>query len=756
MRSFRQLLCVLLAATQMPAATTVSWEMSTYQDFLKGRFSGIALTRDGRLQLAPEVRTLFASDQPAIWAVAKAPSGTLYLGTGHKGRVVEIPRGGTPKTLFTAPEPEIFALTVGQDGAVYAGTSPNGKVYRIENGKATEYFVPKEQYIWSLAFGTDRALYVGTGDQGKVYRVAEAGKGEVYYETGQAHVTVLAMDPKGQVLAGTEPNGILYRISARDKAFVLYDSNLPEIRSIANGPDGSLYVAALGGSVGQRTSAATTAASPASTPLVAPTTTITVTEDPSPTGEAAPRQSGIDVKAQAEAPKPSAPAVPVPTAPAVELFGVEKSALYRIFPDNRVETLWSSKEENAYDLLLKGNDVYVATDEQGRIYRLGVDRKPSLIAQTNEGEMTRLLEIENGIVASTGSTGKLLALVDSQAGVAGDYESPVHDSSSVARWGVLAWKAMGDAQASRAIRFRTRSGNSARPDRTWSEWSEPMTNPDGAQIKSPNARFIQWKAEFPPSAKASLLDSVSVSYLPQNNPPAIRSLNVTTFTTGTAAPKVAAPAASSAGTYSVTVTDTGDASASTPAGTPTQNIGRSVVQQLFINWTADDPDGDRLLYSLYYRAEDERDWKMLRTNFADLSMTIDSDIFADGRYLFRLTASDKLMNAPPMAHEAEWVSAPVLFDNTPPAVSAGPARKTGAEAEIVFEAKDASSPIRRAEYSLDAGTWAPIDPEDGVLDSLRERFSLKLSALAAKEHVVVLRVYDGAGNAGLAKVVIPQ
>ena len=54
------------------------------------------------------------------------------------------------------------------------------------------------------------------------------------------------------MLAGTEPNGILYRISAKDKAFVLYDASLPEIRTIVPMPDGTVYAAALGGSVANR------------------------------------------------------------------------------------------------------------------------------------------------------------------------------------------------------------------------------------------------------------------------------------------------------------------------------------------------------------------------------------------------------------------------------------------------------------------------------------------------------------------------
>ena len=54
--------------------------------------------------------------------------------------------------------------------------------------------------------------------------------------------------------------------------------------------------------------------------------------------------------------------------------GVEKSALYKISPDNTVETLWSSKEENIYDVALEGKSILLLTDAQGRIYRLSTRR----------------------------------------------------------------------------------------------------------------------------------------------------------------------------------------------------------------------------------------------------------------------------------------------------------------------------------------------------------------------------------------------
>ncbi|MEO8126190.1 MAG: hypothetical protein ABJF23_09150 [Bryobacteraceae bacterium] len=742
----RLLAVTLLGAALGFGASTASWEMSNYQDFSRGRFQGVSLTRDGRILLAPGLETVFTSDQPSIWSVAQTPDGTLYLGTGHRGRVYRVDGPGRSTLLWTAPQPEIFAVAVGPDGAVYAGTSPDGKVYRIQGGKATEYFSPGARYIWALAFGKDGALYVGTGDQGKVFRVASAGVGELYYETGQANVTCLALDSEGRLLAGSEPNGIVYRITAKDKAFVLYDAGLPEIRAIAVDPAGAVYVAALGGSLSQRTSAAGAAVTSGTgvTQVTGQSTSITVTD------EAA--ETGVDLKTKAEATKPQQAAQPVVAAPLVEIAGVEKSALYKINSDNTVETIWTSKEENAYDLLLSGDQIFFSTDGQGRIYRLSPDGRATLLVQTNEGEVTRLLSSGGSIIAATGTMGKILRL-STGAGPSGYFESQVHDASTVARWGQISWRAQKDAQSK--LVFRTRAGNSARPDRTWSDWSEPLSSPNGSTISSPNARFVQWKAEFAGSGGSSpVLTGVNLSYLPQNTPPVVKTLNVTTQVGASASgSKAAAPAASTA-TYSITVTDTGESGPSSLSGTPTQTISRGLTQQIQISWQAEDADGDRLLYTLYFRGEDERQWKMLRSNFADTSMLLDGEVFADGKYLFRVVASDKMSNAAGTAREAELISAPILFDNTPPSVKAGPPRRNGSTVEVDLEARDAVSALRRAEYSLDAGAWVPLDPADGVLDGLQEQFRLKVDNLTAGEHLLVIRVFDSASNVGLTKVVV--
>jgi len=724
---------VLLAFTSLTlsfAATTATWELTGYQDFLRGRMQGLSLTRDGRLTLGPKLETIHTSDQAEIWSIARGSDNSLYLGTGNRGRLYKLDPAGASTLLWTSDQPEIFAVAVDSRGVVYAGTSPDGKVYRIEGGHATEYFSPGARYIWSLVLSADGALYVATGDQGKIFKVTAAGQGSVYYETGQANVTALALDREGRLLAGSEPNGILYRITAPQKAFVLYDANLPEIRAILSAEDGSVYAAALGGSVAKRAASASSAASSSATALPTISSSITVTD----------QQAGITPLPDAPKPAPSAAttsAAASTTTSTIDYSGVERSALYKIHPDNTVETLWTSKEENIYDLASSGGSILFLTDVDGRIYRLDPDRKSSILAETKEADATRLIDAPGGALAATGNLAKIFRLGNAP-GATGWFESPVHDSSAVARWGRLGWR------ASAAVAFRTRSGTTARPDGTWSDWSEPLTDPEKAMITSPNARYIQWRAEF---AAAATLDSVTIAYLPQNSPPLVRSITVS----AQGAKATTATAASTAA-YSITVTDTGEVPP--PAGTPSQNISRAASQQIQVSWQADDPDGDKLIYSLYFRGEDETQWKLLRGNIFENTYLLDGDVLADGRYFFRVVASDRPSNAAEAARDAELISSPIMIDNTPPVVTPSPAVRTANGVEIVVDAEDRASSLRRCEYSVDAGPWMPIEASDGVTDSPRERFNIRLQGLPAGEHLVVIRVYDATGNAGLAKVVV--
>lgn len=751
---------VFAAAAGFGSSTQV-WEISDYKDFAAGQFENISLSPEGSLTLAPALDAVFSSDQPVIWSLASAPDGTVYLGTGHQGRVYRVAPDGASKLFWSAPEIEVFCLALSADGTLYAGTSPNGKIYRIDrDGNGEVFFDPKQSYIWSIVLtGEDESdknlwrMYAGTGEDGKIFEINRGGDGEVYFDTGQRHVISLALDGEGRVLAGTDPNGLLYRIDRKGKAFVLYDADLPEIRSLQVASNGDIYAAAIGGAVSQMVSSATTAAASAAKPE---TISISVKTGP---GEnpGAPEKPGGGSATQTLKPEPM-PVVTI-SQPAVSYAGVEKSAVLRLRPGRAADKLWSSNEADILALQFADTDqreLLFATDQKGQIYRLDGERRASLLTTTDQEQVTQIAAAGKALLAATAHSGKLYRL-GGEAAPSGVYETGVRDAKAVARWGQLSWR--GNLPGGSKVEFQARSGNSGRPDSTWSDWSAAGEWTAGgmgsAAVDSPAARYVQWRAKFERGGgEAPVLRSVRVTYLPQNSPPVVRSIDVSTSVSPQPAAGAAGSSASSdtSAAFSITVTDTGDVSTANPAtGTRQQTVGAGTEQKLTVTWAAEDPDGDALLSGLEFRGEDETTWKAIKDRLDERSFVIDSQSLADGIYRFRVRVSDRKSNPAELALRAERTSEPVLVDHTPPAV-----RMAGVEgrARVRFEAEDAASILQSAEYSIDAGDWSPVYPEDGIIDSQRETFSITLGELAPGERLVTLRVRDRAGNAGLAKAVV--
>jgi len=129
-------------------------------------------------------------------------------------------------------------------------------------------------------------------------------------------------------------------------------------------------------------------------------------------------------------------------------------------------------------------------------------------------------------------------------------------------------------------------------------------------------------------------------------------------------------------------------------------------------------------------------------------------MLADGRYFFRVAATDRPSNPSNRARQVELIGPPVLIDNTPPVVNAGAARRSGTAVEVDVDAQDRGSALRRCQYSVDARPWVPVEAIDGVTDSAHEQFRIHIDNFPPGEHLIVIRAYDVAGNAGLAKVVV--
>jgi len=734
----RILLCFLvitaLTASGAPALTgePIIWETSSRSELLRGDARGVSITDTGVLTLAPRFAQLFNTDQPYVWASASDAAGNIFLGTGHDGKLYRVGPDGRGSLLYDAAELDMTALAVGRDGLLYAGTSPDGKVYRIgADGKAEVYFDPPDKYIWSLAVLSDGQLAVGTGDNGKLYRVGAAGakpEASLLVDTNETHVISLAVDAKGQLIAGTDPGGLVLRISPDGKAFALFDAPLREIHALAPAADGSIYALALSdaasGTRGPSLQTPTPQSGDPSGGQGSATVTITAIDE-----------TGVPLQ-----PQP-------PGGRSRNELSIARSAVFRILADGGTDVLWSSSAITGFALAPgPQGGVLVGTADKGRIYSVTDNGRDTLLLQSSEGQISTFIVRGREIFAATSNQGKLFRFGSETVGD-GTYESPVRDAKLVASWGRIWWRGRG------GVELQTRTGNSERPDATWSEWSAPYRDPAGTQILSPRARFIQWRAVLrAPTATGggsieTRMEDVSIAYLPRNVAPEV--LNITALPTGVGLQPLvqmqADPNIESSGLNPVLF----GASAQVPPRRIYQRGARS------LQWQVEDRNGDTLEYSVYYRSLNEGSFRLLKDKLRDNFYTVDGATLADGRYVFKVVVTDALDNPGGQALTGERTSEPVDIDNTPPIVRAvGEALVSADRVRAIVEVEDVTGMIKRADASVDGGAWRSVFPDDGIADSPRERYTIDLPVVGAGEHTISLRAYDMSGNVGSIRIAV--
>jgi hypothetical protein len=723
-------LAILFTFFALPVAAgqPVVWETSGRTDLLKGDSRGVSITDTGLLMLAPKLNEIYNTQQTYVWSSAVDSQGNVYLGTGHDGKIFKVSSTGTGSLLYDAAELDVTAIAIARDGAVYAGTSPDGKVYRITpDGKADVYFDPGDKYIWSLAVMTDGSLAVGTGDSGKLYRVRAAGanpQSSLLVSTNQTHVISLAVTPQGDLIAGTDSGGLVLRVSPEGRTFALFDTQLREIHALAPAADGSIYALAL-------SDAAATARAP-STPAVAqpqtteggtPTTSVTIT---------AIDESGAPISGQTGQTRSRSD---VSTA---------RSAVFRILPDGATDVVWSSPTVTAFAIApaLQPGSVLIGTADKGRIYSVTNDGRDTLLLQSPEGQISSLLVRNDQIYAASSNQGKLFRF-GNELVTEGTFESPVRDAKLTASWGRVWWRGTG------VVEVQTRSGNGERPDATWSDWSTAYRNPDGNQISSPRARFIQWRATVRASGSGgtpSSVEDVSIAYLPRNVAPEVLSITALPIGVGLQQmPIVTDPNVESSGL---------DPSVFGPvAQVPPRRFYQRGARSF--QWQAEDRNSDTLEYSIYYRALNEQTFRLLKDKLRDNFYTIDGATLADGRYVIKVVATDAPDNPPGQKLTGERLSEPVDIDNTPPVVKAmGQPQLKGDSVHVVFSVDDVTGKVKKADASLDGAAWLPVFPDDGIADSGHEVYSIDFSSLAPGEHTISLRTFDTSGNIGTLSVTV--
>lgn len=748
MRAWTTLVCIatLMVSPALRGEHTRFWRLSQYDQWVRGTATNVSIWSDGRLVPAPAFRTYADPNLAYLWAIAHDARHRVYVAGGSPARVVRIDGPERMTTIFQSSELTAQALAFDAHDHLFVATSPDGKIYRVSpDGKSTVFFDPKAKYLWALAVARDGTLFVGTGDRGEVLAVTPDGKGGVFYRTAERNIRSLAFDAHGNLVLGTDPHGLVIRVEIRHKAgelpqagasFVLYETGGREVTSLAFDASGNLLVA----SVGRKTAG----------PLP-------VFPQPSPGGPVAPPTATLTITASGATvttPPSSATSPTPPMTMPLPVIG-EGTIVYRLTAEGFPEPLWQSQQSIVYAIDAANGRPVLGTGNNGELIELEPNGVFAKLAETSSQQITAIDHAPDGrLLLCTANPGKVVT-VGPELASAGEYVSEPFDAKIFSHWGRLDWWGENlDGQ----VAFYVRSGNTSEPEKNWSPWFGPYTRPGAEPVGAPPARFVQWKAVFHPRPQGPLpyLSWVSLAYLPENvapviddieiQDPGIRLRSVELGSSAEATPPVSLRLPRRPGSNPPPEIP---ATTAAPPTLPPQGFRQKGWQSVI--WSAHDDNQDQLEYTLYYRGEKETQWKLLKAGLRVPYYSWDTTSMPDGAYYLKIVASDAPSNPPTLARQTERISARFVVDNSPPVITNLHADATGNPVHVEFTARDPSSPLARAEYSLDAGPWTLIFPVGNLSDAPEETYRLDLPGLPPGEHTLSVRVADQFENLAVAK-----
>ena len=709
-----------LACLSLFAVTPRFWEFRSMPDFLKGKFDGVSVSPEGRIALAPRIENLAAPAEEFYLSFLSAADGSLFLGTGHSGKVFRIGKNGEAELYFQTAEMNVTSLARDGKGVLYAATSPNGKIYKITaKGQGQEFFNPGEKYIWDLMFRVSGSLLAAVGERGGIYEITPEGQGRILMRSDENHVLCLLSSGKaGGLLAGSGGGGVVYQVAADGRSSVVFESTFEEIRSLAVDAQGMIYAAAAGTRSKIRKEEAPAVSAPVAPAVPGGAVSVSISVSASPeTPFGPPARTG------------------------------DGGAVFRIAPDGVARSLWNSEDEMVYSLILREDGtVLFGTGPQGRIYALDGDGRASLWHQKSSEQIYLL--IPDGprtyILANNPCS---LDLMHYAQGAAGEYLGSVLDSGTVSSWGRVEWDA--DVPSGTTLQVQTRSGNTLEPNATWSDWSPPYQKKD-EPILSPRGRYLQYRVLFKSTSGnvSPALDRIRLFYLQTNIAPVVRSLEILPphevfIKLGDqdeilhgVEPHLPGPPVSGTSSRGFAMTKKAE-----------RKGFRTVV------WAASDENDDALIHRLFMRKEGEAAWRKIQDAWTESLYTFDTMSFPDGIYHFKVEASDAPSNPPGTELSGERISRPFVIDNTPPEIVNFKAARNRDVLEVSFEAQDAFSHIEDVRFQIRPDAWRVVFPVDGISDSRREAFKFTVKLPPGADNMIVVRVRDAAGNVGVTRQV---
>ena len=389
-----------------------------------------------------------------------------------------------------------------------------------------------------------------------------------------------------------------------------------------------------------------------------------------------------------------------------------RNSLYKADTNGTVQRLFFLNQTLVFALSSDNdNNIYFITGDNADIYKInGNDGLLSYIGGLDNKILSTFSATKDGLYFAISKTGEIYKMQNNNLSE-GSFVSDTLDLRLLSKLGSL--NAMTTVPEGSDISFEVRTGNVARVDNTWSDFV-PIAE-DG-KINVPDGRFMQFRVKMKTSNSESVpvLSSMDFTYIENNLPPDVLNGGLTTH-----------------------YKQQNDSNETTKSPQLEEN-------ETMIYWKGSDPNGDKLIYDLEYRLKGERNYRKLANNLENSYFRFKSYLMPSGIYDFKITASDRHDNPIDLSKTKTLEVLNIKYDNDPPEIFDFTVNTEGNARKITFRVEDKLSFLKTVRYSAITEEWHYIIPDDKVLDSMNENFTI----LIEDENTgsITIEVLDTEGN----------
>lgn len=667
------LILLILSNTNIFGVVTRNYSSSRKGFYNNGTYDGIMLTEQGSLILAPIIEKDGAIEGKFIWKIYNSSDGSMYAAiSGDGAELYKREAGESDFNLFVKSTNESAFTSVISDnsGDIYAATAPYARIIKYDKlGNEIWSKNVDDTYIWDMKFDNNGNLYAAAGgNNARVLKISSNGNITEILKTEEQHAMSLYFDSKNNKLyIGTAGRGLVLSVdlstNLENPSYkTVYDTAQNEVYAITMDNIGNLYFG-------------------------------TATREPS----YLILPSIIDGGKLAD--------------DSAKEF---RNSLYKADTNGTVQRLFFLNQTLVFALSSDiDNNIYFITGDNADIYKInGNDGLLSYIGGLENKTLSTFSATKDGLYFAISKTGEIYKMQNGNPSE-GSFISDTLDLKLLSKLGSL--KAMTTIPDGSDISFEVRTGNVARVDNTWSDFTK--VSEDG-KINAPDGRFLQFKITMKNSnaneKSVPVLSSMDFTYIENNLPPDVLNGGLTTY-----------------------YKQQNDSSETTKSPQLEEN-------ETMIYWKGSDPNGDKLIYDLEYRLKGEKNYRKLANNLETPYFRFKSYLMPSGIYDFRITASDRFDNPIDLSKTKTLEVLNIKYDNDSPEIFDFAVKTEGNKRIITFRAEDKLSFLKTVRYSTITEEWHYILPDDKVLDSMSENFTIIIDDEEAGS--ITIEVFDTEGN----------